>query len=450
LEDLIIDQGVFDEYVLPPVNSKAEKDSFNYQSTRFNASVGPIKEDLERAILRLERMLQPAHFHLPSDWGERTHLLRVIELVAKHSPDKSPGAIFSREGLTTNQMVFDRYGVDGILAKVTRRIEKLNTTVDSRYEADPIKIFIKREGHKKEKALQKRWRLIWGVSLIDQIIDRILYGEMLDVALENAAELPTKPGYSFKKGGVDRMVRKYGAYKSKGWQSFDSKGHDMSTPGWGLTAVGELNKKLCMSQGDVRTRWELLLDRRELAVQYGTFVFSDGTLVRKTSPGIQPSGRFTTIDSNSKLVLLFRVLYDIERGEPSCADENICMGDDTVLDGVGDALKFLDFLAKHGITWTIESAPGRFDEQNFCSMKFKFVGSRWVPLPLNWRKNIFSLAHREGKADVSGQTLSSLMTEYAFDDEAFGTLMGLCVKHYPGCYLSRDHHKSVITGFEGA
>jgi hypothetical protein len=42
---------------------------------------------------------------------------------------------------------------------------------------DPVRVFIKAEPHSTNKVNQDRWRLIFAVSVVDQIIERLLCGD---------------------------------------------------------------------------------------------------------------------------------------------------------------------------------------------------------------------------------------------------------------------------------
>jgi len=117
----------------------------------------------------------------------------------------------------------------------------------SKYESDPARLFIKREAHSVSKIADRRWRLIWGVSLIDRIIDMMLYLGVIDATIENCDASPIKVGMNFKKGGVDKLVReKHHIFgPSVRWSSYDAKQFDFTVPAWALWAVRQLNEQLC-------------------------------------------------------------------------------------------------------------------------------------------------------------------------------------------------------------
>jgi hypothetical protein len=442
-------------FVDPPLDSNAEIDSFNHQAAAVNFTKAP--KALNEAMIRLEDMYRECRWNVEEDFGSHAHITRVALYVLKNGPSKSPGAIYLRAGHGTNKDVFDAVGIAGVVRAVELRVAELLLGTDPRYSADPIRLFIKREAHKASKAIDKRWRIIWGISLVDQIIDRMLYTPMCDAELANCATIPSKPGYSFKYGGVDRMVRMY-SNGSKKWISFDAKSFDISAPGWGLAAVRTVNERLCLNPYSPAFRaWCNLSIAREEAVLYGRFVFSNGVVCEKTHACIQPSGRFTTISTNCKLVVLLRIINDIEEGRESSSAFIIAMGDDTVQDALPDPEIFVKQVKeRYGVTFTVESKVGEFASQNFCSTEFKKLSSGvFVPVPLNWQKNTHELCHPEAKVAKSplelkenrGSALQSLCCEYAFHDK-FEELHSLLARYNPEKFRSKEYFQGIVTGWE--
>jgi hypothetical protein len=438
-------------YGSPPISFQAERDSFNHQSLHFNYSSIPV--NAAQLDHRMEGLLTDYKFEIAPDFLTPAHILRTVQRVARTHGDKSSGSVFARRGWPTNKDVFSNIYDHGVSLAVHQRVKALmsSSPEEARYLADPVRIFQKREPHKASKLAEKRYRLLCGVSLIDRIVDELLYHEMLETAKDHCQDGPLKPGFNFKGGGVDKMVTKYAADRSREWQSFDSKQHDITAPAWALETVLRVNGNLCVTTGPSKDQWLLLAHRREQSTLYGELVFSDGTVLRKIIPGLQPSGRLTTIDSNSKLVLTYRVCYDIKREVPSCKDDNVMMGDDTVLKNIGDPAKFLHFLSGFGVTWTIESEPGLFADQNFCSMKFHLHESgMYVPIPLNWDKNVYNLSNPEKGSPDDGGALLSLCIEYAYDAEHFSKLHNLLATHYKNVYKSPSWCQWVVSAAEGA
>jgi len=446
--------GCSDEFVYPPMGAQHEKDSFNYQSKYFNVSEKPVMVD--RAISRLEELYAPSQWTLPEDFLTDEHILRICRFVALDYADKNPGSYFLRKQMTNNGDVFKKVGEGAILEIVKDRLEELRKANSTEAEqlSTPFRLFQKFEPTKKSKVADKRWRLIFGGCLIDMIIDRLLYQNMIDTTIQNYENLPCKVGMNFKNGGVDKLVRKYLSGGSKNWISFDCKAFDMTVAGWEHDAILELNGRLNKTQGQHREMWDILTRNRERAATFGSIAFSDGTVLTKTKQGIQPSGRLDTIDKNGKVIALLRCMYDIMQSQPTGKLSLITMGDDSVQDNIGDVDHFVSQMLQWGHHFTIESERGDFASQNFCSMKFlKLANSKYGGVPLNWEKNIFSLQHPDGKKIESmGAGLLSYMLEYVHDSDKFSKLTTSMLdwdringSHF---YRSRAHLLSIAMGYE--
>lgn len=449
--DLGCEVGAF---VDPPLGADAEIDSFNYQTRAINKTAPPV--GLKKAISVMEGIYEDNKWEIPADFGSDAHIARVCKHIMENLGEKSPGAVFIRQGCATNADVFTRFGLVAIVEMVKNRINEL-LTQDSRYACDPFRLFVKREAHKASKAVEKRWRLIFGVSMIDQVVDRMLYTRVCEASIANCHKNPSKPGFNFKGGGVQDLVTRYDNGSQK-WRSFDARSFDWSVPGWGLAAVRDLNESLCITlDEELRSLWVALSRARLAAVTYGTIVFSNGVVLKKTFPCMQASGKFTTIDDNCKLVVLYRVLYNLAHGFPNSKDMIIAMGDDTVQDGIEDGEDFIEWVRVNcGTTFTIESEAGPFTAQNFCSFELRQLANGvWVPVPLNWVKNTYELAHPEKKvckdADAllenRGSALQSLCIEYCYHDD-FKKLHSLLARYCPSKFRSHDFFKSIVLGSE--
>lgn len=432
-------------YGRPILGAAAEKQSFNYQSISFNLTSPPSDGDRRRALDRMEVLYGPVHTSLPDDWGSDGHILRVCAWIEKNSGDKSPGAIFLRQGCTSNKSVFEKYGLPAVARMSRDRMEQLilSSTVESRQLSDPLRLFIKNEPHKRAKIDEGRWRIICGVSLIDQIIDRVLYAHIERAAIREYENIPSKAGISWQYGGSDVFIRSYP--DNIVYSSFDCRQFDITHAGWMFDDIRELNERLTLNPTPT---WKQLSLNREQAVMYGSFSFSDGVVCEKILPGWEPSGRYTTLDANGKLVVYIRVLYDIKCGEPTDPQEICSMGDDTVQTVPRGASDVVDYYASCGIQLTIESEPGPFSAQNFCSKSFRLVLGRYVPIPMNWVKNCYSLICVERSSEqFLGDTLNNLCLEYAFH-ERFSELHSLLSKYYPAQCKSPAWYKNLVAGWE--
>lgn len=438
-------------YDYAPTEYSAEIDSFNFQSNSFNLTSKPPNKIVEQTLDRLESYYKLSRFTVPVDFLEDSHIDRIINLIEREKYDKTPGSTFIREGLTTNLMVIESLGKVGLRETVKERLEELlNDELDHRWVADPVRVFVKFEPHSNKKVQQKRWRLIWGVSLVDQIIDRLLYQDLCENSIQHASEQSAKVGFSFMKGGVQQLIQDYDDGKDN-WISFDASQFDFTVAGWHLEMVAQLNKRLKNDSIIIKDAlWDKLMLAREKAVAYGKFCFSDGQQFIKILPGMQLSGRYTTIDANSKIMILIRVMNDVVNGRPSSEKDIIAMGDDSVQNNIPDVDKFVNEIRDiHGIKLTIESVKGKLVDQNFCSMDFiKTPENTYVFVPRNLEKNIFALINMEHKKQkYLGDTLVNLCQQYAYHP-IYKPLKQLLDKNYPEKTHSDKWFQNKITGYE--
>jgi hypothetical protein len=213
--------------------------------------------------------------------------------------------------------------------------------------------------------------------------------------------------------------------------------------------VRELNERLTINPPRI---WCALSKAREEAVKYGSFCFSDGTVCEKIIGGWEPSGRYTTLDANGKLVVMLRVHCDIEQNRSTGVRDIVSMGDDTVqaTPEKGQADELVSSYGAKGVFLTIESEPGFFHQQNFCSKVFGQENGRYVPIPMNWIKNCFALQSVDKSSEpFLGDTLLNLCVEYAFHPDV-SQLRDLLAEYYPAHWRSEQWCKHIVAGWESS
>lgn len=196
---------------------------------------------------------------------------------------------------------------------------------------DPIRVFVKNEPHKLAKIKTTRLRLIWLLSVIDQLVERVLYANQTKLEILNWETIPTKPGMGADNtatAALFRAMQKVAkpARAEPGVSNTDVSGWDLSVKDW-------------MQVADFATRvdhWGVQLDSDLARMAFVVMTLrcdpiislSDGRLYRKLHPGMQISGRLITSNGNSRM----RVIIAALRGAPC-----IAMGDDCVESSLGEA-----------------------------------------------------------------------------------------------------------------
>lgn len=253
---------------------------------------------------------------------------------------------------------------------------------------DPVRIFIKKEPHKKSKILAKRYRLISSVSLIDQMIERLLFANQNKLEVENWTAIPSKPGIGLNDVGLEIMYRTVeNRAITHDLLETDMSSWDWTVQGWQLEFDVESRIKLCNASRRLAT----LMRNRVLCLRRSVFALSDGRMFITPFDGIQLSGSYNTSSTNSRIRVGIAAIaqawheYDellpYSYGMPWIA----AMGDDAIEDFHSHSALYYERMG-HSVKIARKFVIGQPFE--FCSMLFH--GS-WKAEPKNWEKMIVNL-----------------------------------------------------------
>ena len=222
---------------------------------------------------------------------------------------------------------------------------------------DPIKVFIKNEPHKLAKIKAGKLRIISNVSIVDQLIERILCSKQNKLEIMNWQVIPSKPGMGLHDEGLQELYSEVmSAQQRMTLAETDVSGWDWSVPEWLLKF--DMRCRIKLSHAPENSAFARLLQFRGHAISNKVFALSDGSLYAQTVPGIQASGSYNTSSSNSRM----RVSLGFAIG----CSWIIAMGDDDVEEEIeGAQQKYLDlgFEVKD-----FKRVPkGEFE---FCSTRF--------------------------------------------------------------------------------
>jgi len=403
-------------------------------------------------MAEIERLYSPARWTQNTDpFSEE----RVREAILSVNMKGSPGYPLCLQWQTNGALLQEPpkgLGIDALTEMVLNRVKSLqdNSVSDVEVLSDPIRWFIKAEGHTPEKAANKRWRLIWSVSVVDQIIDRCLWSNMLQADIENWTKIPTKSGYSAKYGTTNRLF--YSLEDTGEFCKGDKSSWDITTPGWILDDNLEINFRLC-TNFDENADWVKIARRRHVVLYSGMRVTSDGYLYKQTLFGVTPSGSLLTLLYNSRSQVMLKFLsvsacsgrkFDWE------LDKVYAIGDDSLekLRGLTKE-KYLDYVNGLGFIFN-DFDQGRLIDLEFCSRRFhRLQTGQVVTIPVNWNKHIAHLCLREKWNEENViDALLSLCIEYAFDDEHFLILHNNLVALNKAKAISQNTCKYYLTGDE--
>lgn len=263
---------------------------------------------------------------------------------------------------------------DQVMIKIKQRI------------ADPIRLFIKPEPITKKKFDNSAFRLISSVSVLDQLIDAMLFSDFNARVIANFVRLPTKVGWTQFKGGYSMI---------HGDLAIDKSSWDWTVMPWLPQYVLKLREDLCLNLND---EWSSLARWRYQCL-YGcsVFVTSGGLMFRQKQPGVMKSGSFNTIIDNSIMQVLLHACICEDMGTP--VTYLIAMGDDTLQNSNGDDETYLSLLSRYCIVKQAEKTP------DFCGFSFRFP---YVE-PLYIAKHMYKLKHLDPKVEAEVVNAYSLL-----------------------------------------
>lgn len=246
--------------------------------------------------------------------------------------EASPGVPFAALAVT-NGALFDSAS-NTVLNCAYERLKLLAGTADiSKASAvdlveqgycDPVRLFVKQEPHSRRKMRQRRYRLISSVSVVDQIIERLLFGPQNRLEIALWSEIPSKPGMGLS---LQHQAQKLYSdlrmkHSSQKAACADISGFDWSVQEWEFEAELYMRLKLMEPSLIGNPALERAIRNRFACFSLSVFQLSDGTLIAQTIPGIMKSGSYLTSSMNSRIRCLMAELI----GSPWC----IAMGDDSV------------------------------------------------------------------------------------------------------------------------
>lgn len=359
-------------YGWPSFGHRAELRSLAWHSGRRDGlrTDGPVGAELQAIRSYLAAMFHTATWSIPSDFMERSHYERVLKRLDWTS---SPGYPYMRSGPTNGDLF---RVVDGIPDPA--RVEHFWQIVQQQIltgNADPIRLFVKAEPHKLAKIENGRYRLISSVSVVDQLIDHMLFGDFNQVLIDECVFIPSKAGWSQYGGGWRMMPR-------EPWMALDKSSWDWTVHGWLVDMVLAFRAQQCNNMHD---RWmQLARWRYERLFGDPVFVTSGGLLLRQKQPGVMKSGCVNTISDNSIMQVILHLRVSYEMGvEPGPI---YTMGDDTLQAPVERLDDYMRAISQFSIVKEMTL------ENEFAGCRFH--GRRVEPLYRG--KHAFNLLHLNG------------------------------------------------------
>jgi hypothetical protein len=227
---------------------------------------------------------------------------------------------------------------------------------------DPIKLFIKNEPHKLSKIEEGRLRLIFSVSLADNIICRLLCGLQNAAEIEQWEEIPSKPGMGLHDYGLSVIQNNVSDIANLATPAeADISGWDFSVNESDFRMDADRRVELAQGQGTV---WSSILKAHFYCMARKVVVLSDGRMFEQLTPGVMPSGWYNTSSSNSAIRGYTHFAICDEQGlTPSI----IAAGDDSVERNISNAeQEYLSYGKRVKMFNTVSR-----DRFSFCSIHFE-------------------------------------------------------------------------------
>lgn len=296
----------------------------------------------------------------------------------------SPGVPWSQFG-SNNETLFENHE-DLIVNATVERIGRLISTpykelkeMDAvelvrRGLADPVRLFIKPEPHQQKKIKSGKLRLICSVSIVDQLVERVMAWRQNAYEIDHWETLPSKPGIGFDDDKIHLMWQSVRHTLFEGnLAEADISGWDWSVQEWELWAEAEMRVALAGSD----ERMAALLRARIRCLSLSVFCLSSGEMIAQTEPGVMKSGSYLTSSSNSRIRVLAADLVGAE-----C----VAMGDDSLETWIPDAKNRYSNL-------------GHLVKQyERCGLTFGFCSHRYengVAYPESWARTLFRLLNQK-------------------------------------------------------
>lgn len=351
-------------------------------------------------------ILQPAKWRIPDDFMTYPHYERVVRQLNWTS---SPGFPYLRHYANNGQFFKVKDGEPDEYRMVQVWNQVLHQLNNRR--CDPIRLFVKPEPISKRKLENDKFRLISSVSIIDQIIDHMIFGELNQNLIEKCHETPIKTGWTPLLGGWKEVPRVKIV-------STDKSSFDWTVVRWLIEEEIQIRMGLCENMTQY---WKNLAQwRYECLFIKPLYVTSGGLFLRQKFDGVMKSGCVNTISSNSimQLILHYRAALELSLPPPFMW----AMGDDVIQENYPQ--EYFDLLDRYSIikekTSHVEFAGYRFNGYNVEPLYFGKHAFMLMHQKLEYLEetaNAYALLyHRSARRDLIRRILKQVNPDLVSED----------------------------------
>lgn len=255
------------------------------------------------------------------------------------------------------------------------------------HTSDDIMLFIKDEPHKQAKLDEGRLRLISGVSLLDTLIDRLIFTPLVSQIIPSFGRTPSMIGWSPTDGGHRYM---YAAFPT-GAVSFDKSAWDWSVPDWLIDLWVSFLEEMFYGYPS----WYIRLIKLRCMLLFEEPVFRSklGTREAQGFKGAMKSGCFLTIALNTLGQSMVHYVVNLMLGKDPTENQPFALGDDTIQPDFDYVEEYKEGIASLGFTPKYQRTE-RFVE--FCG----FLMNKDLVIPAYWRKHLFCLKYLDEETSL--------------------------------------------------
>lgn len=385
--------GFCNEVDLPRRSAEGEKRSLLYQFGKFRKVTPPpaesMKATIQRTAAKYPKTRVPSGFH--------TYKMGVTDKAIKEAFHQvtfksGPGVPLAALATTKGEFV-DKYLDLGVRA-VRQRLHLLNSTQPIPKTAreliqhgycDPCRVFEKNEPHPLGKLEEGRTRIITSLSLIDEVIERLLFGPQNNAEIDQWEDIPSKPGIGFSDEQNAVFWNHIKDFVAEAAES-DISGYDFSVQFFMF--VMDLHVRRLCNGASKDSAWWRIATNRIRCLTLSVFVTSDGEMFEQLVAGIMKSGSYITSSTNSRIRVMSSDLVGSEWAE--------AMGDDACEQWIENAIE-----KYHELGFRMKFYRRCSGNIEFCSHLYSDSGAYL----LSHEKGLFNLLNSPPSLELLAQFL---------------------------------------------
>jgi hypothetical protein len=347
------------------------------------ATFVPSKSSVKAYAKTLVKWTQPT-------WREGIEEVEVLVAIRQLKLTSSPGFPY-RQFYTTNKQVIDNE-LDSIIKLAVARVCLMRTRDLSGFTTealvlmgarDPLSPIIKNEPHKSSKVITGKYRVVQCLSIVDQIVERVIFGQFPGTCINSYPNLNMLAGIGF----TDKMNQELGEV----YTAMCDK-HPKYTPVTTDVITWDSRVSVPMVGGFVDTVFKSCSNPSAFLRQSldnwchvsvkTAYIVPSGVVFVKNVDGQTISGSTETTELNC-----------VARGLAAMAVKSIDHrnnGDDCIEMTLLDKTAIIAAYAKIGIPVREVEVQGR-ESFTFCSHNYRLQNGRWTATLESWPKAAYKL-----------------------------------------------------------